>query len=85
MYQTGSQPFNCVFWSLTFWCHVNLVTIVNFWTEITEVSNELNKKRIFMPRQQPHGQAKTNKFSCSHVSLFAGKILHSLDLSHSHL
>lgn len=85
MCQIGSRSFNCVFWSLTIRCRVNLVTVVNFWTKTANMSNELNKKTIFMPRQQPNGQAKTNKFSCSHVSLFGEKIINSLDVSHSHL
>ena len=30
-------------WSLTFWCCVNLVPTVKYWTKFDNVSNELNK------------------------------------------
>ena len=30
-------------WSLTFWCYVNLVPTVKYWTKFANVSNELNK------------------------------------------
>ena len=30
-------------WSLTFWCCVNLVPTVKYWTKFANVSNELNK------------------------------------------